>query len=333
MGAFTSTTEFSHRGHLEGSGRLSMRRVSPWIAAWVLAGAGCSARAAPAPAVVDCVAADRPYDFWVVENYDDGNFGWYGYGDSTPGASWLGEGTTTNSPPAQPIENGGPCGPGLPSAPSGSALLLEAHGYQDYGNGWGSYNLGVSYNGTPGPQQLNSDGGSCPYAVCPIDASAYAGVTFWARSYDPSGLPTTKGFTFEINDKKSYGGSPQSTADASTDSCVNYDAGFLPNGTATYSASTSGGTGPAGGGTTSAEPPANACGNSFNYELLTTDQWQLYTLPWSVFNQLPKPNRIATGFDPSSFYQILVVAPKEARSELWIDSVGFYRAKQPEAGL
>jgi hypothetical protein len=292
----------------------------------------CSARALPQVAPLDCAAAEAPYDFKLLETYEPGwgvcdqaavdmvCYGWYGYGDLTPGAYWTGEPT---APPVEPIENGGRCG-------SMNALFLQSRGFQDYGSGFGTYSIGgyatTSVPGltqTPCPDPLVAGG----FSACAIDATGYDGLTFWARSLDPTGAPTTKGFTLTINDKSSSHG--VTSVDAGTGdgspSCIPYDAS--PNGSANTYLPTIG-TGPAGGGITSAVPPANACGNGFTYPLLTTDQWQLYTIPWSAFGQLARPNREPDGFDPSSFMQVTIVVPKEAMSALWIDNLGLYRAKR-----
>ncbi len=82
-----------------------------------------------------------------------------------------------------------------------------------------------------------------------------------------------------------------------------------------------------GAGVASAQPPANACGNSFNYPLLTSDNWQLYKIPFSAFTQSFQPDRVPKGFDPSTFYNINVLVPKEAELQLWVDDLGFYPHK------
>jgi hypothetical protein len=305
----------------------SLGRAS--LGAFCLASTACSSRQATPVGPIDCAAADAPYDFLILESYDEvpPHYGWYGYADNTPGGSWVGEANIPAEPPVIPIEDGGPCSPSLPSGASQSALFLSGQGYQDYGNGWGTYNIGVYYpNVAAGPQTEQPDGAPCVYnngdaGVCPIDGAGYDGLTFWARSYDPTGNPTTKGFTITINDKES-GSGVDST-------CVPYDAGTLANGSTIYT-TTGAAMGNTGGSVASAVPPANACGNGFARPLLTTDQWQLYTLPFSSFYQSALPNRISTGFDASSFFQLLVAAPKEAHSALWIDSMGFYRAKGSE---
>jgi hypothetical protein len=275
----------------------------------------------------------------MADDYDLGNYGWYSYGDTTPGAvqttgrvggAWTVElDGGINYSFTAPIENGGRCG-------SQRALFLQAHGFQDYGCGWGTYNIGV-VGGYLGGQ-------TCPYtypdgdaAVCPIALAAdYEGVTFWARSFDPTGAPTTKGLTISIDDKNSHGGAyllDASTSTGFTDSgvCNVYEGGVLGNGAQSYALA--GTMGAAGGNTVSAQPPPDSCGNGFIHAILTTEQWQFYTIPWSSFTQSAMPNRIPTGFDPSTFYSFRVVAPKEARVALWISNLGFYRHKRTDAGL
>jgi len=325
------------------------RNAGPWLtaAATLLAAllslgavgsmtlSGCSSRPIPPPVGIDC-AEEGPYDLDVLEDYDTTNYGWYSYGDTTPGAmmtTGMVGGASTMEPDGgvnysftAAIEGGGRCG-------SQRALFLQAHGYQDYGTGWGTYNIGV-VGGYMGGQSCTDpgDGGS---TVCPINASAYEGVSFWGRSFDPTGAPTTKGFTLSINDKNSHGGglvldASASTGFTSSGVCTPYEAGVLGNGASSFAVVNA--MGATGGATVSAEPPPQACGNNFSYAMLTTDRWHLYTIPWASFHQAAMPNRIPTGFDPSTFFQFLVIGPKEARLALWISNLGFYRHKQSNAG-
>lgn len=274
---------------------------------------GCSPRAEPAPIALDCTSQTQYQVLGPFENYDaGGTYGWYSYGDSTPGAIGLAA--------AAPVEgDGGPCGA------SPYALTLQSHGFQDYGSGFGTYALG-GYMGIQRNPQLNTlcadfDGG----ANCAIDATGWDGLRFWARSYDPSGAPTTKGITIEINDKDTI-------SNVIGHDCVDYDAGVQGNGVINYT-QIGGGMGAIGGGVSSAQPPPDACGNPFQRVLLTTDHWQLYDLPFSSFYQTAKTNRTPSGFDPGSFTQITIAIPKEAALYLWIDDIGFYRSWPPEAGV
>jgi hypothetical protein len=270
---------------------------------------GCTDRPLPPPVPIDCTGQNA-YETWVLEEYDSGStFGWYSYGDLTPG----GDASATGVP----IEDGGvPCGA------SPYALLLSSDGFHDYGSGFGTYAIGGYGNLQMDPAVCTLDGGA---TICPIDAGGWEGLRFWARSFDPSGAPTTKGFTLTINDKDTF-------ATVEGADCVNYDAGLTGTGASVYLAP---GTamGAAGGGVPSAEPPPDACGNGFGQVLLTTGDWQLYNLPFNSFYQQAEPNRKSTGFDPTTFAQITIAVPKEAAFSLWIDDLGFYRPWPPEAGV
>ncbi|HEY3816220.1 MAG TPA: hypothetical protein VGL81_03565 [Polyangiaceae bacterium] len=317
----------SRRALVARSARVMASSVGSGV--FALALSACSQGHVAPVGPIDCAAADAPYNFLIMETYDEvpPHYGWFGYGDNTPGASWAGE--ALNTPPVIPIENGGPCSATLPSGASGSAMFLNAQGYQDYGNAWGTYDIGTYYNPGPmGPQSEQPDGSECltsdgGVAVCPVfEGAGYDGISFWARSYDPTGGPTTLGFTISLNDKETSAGIDQA--------CTPFDAGAIGG---VYLPPTGGITGPAGGGGATAVPPPGACGNAFARPLLTTNQWQLYTLPFASFYQSALPDRDPKGvFDSSALTQILIAAPKEAHSALWIDSLGFYKAKQPEGG-
>jgi hypothetical protein len=66
--------------------------------------------------------------------------------------------------------------------------------------------------------------------------------------------------------------------------------------------------------------------------ILTTENWQLYTIPFSSFNQAFQPDRIPSGLDTAKLALFTVVVPKESVVDLWIANLGFYRTKAPEAG-
>lgn len=277
----------------------------------LLAGQGCGATW-HSPAPLDC-SGEGSYD--IIERYSvGGTVTWYSYQDTTPGGIITDGGAGDASFPwTRAIEDGGRCG-------SMAALVLAAEGFHDYGAGFGDYD--------PGSLQTSCflpDGGP---ANCPIDASAYQGIAFWARS--PGGH--TKAVTLEI-------------ADTHSDNAGN-------NTACTYDPTLEGGTngGPvvqitqigAGGGTTligGLPPfPPGTCGDLFNYVLLTTDEWQLYKVPFASFYQNPTYGgstaqaRAPGGFDPSTFYRIIIVVPKEANLELWIDELGFYPKRAPDGG-
>ncbi|MDP9002703.1 MAG: hypothetical protein M3O46_21650 [Myxococcota bacterium] len=296
--------------------------------------AGCGgSRQLQEPAPTDC-RVEGQYREWVVENYDTWSMpgttpGWYSYGDPTPGAVITGLDGGPTWPEGGlrwtwPIEDGGPCG-------TRTAMLLQSHGFQDYGSGFGTYSFGNNLqSGCTGPDGAAEN--------CSIDAGAFDGIRFWARTVDlrteaigPE--DTTKTVTLAINDKTSYAGGYGSV-------CTLYiapDSGQNIAGPGSASMNSGVNSSSLMGSSVGAYVlPADACGNAFSYPLVTSDRWQFYTIPFSAFTQAPRPNRIPTGFDPSSFFQFVVVVPKEARLELWIANLGFYGSMQdagrPETG-
>jgi hypothetical protein len=73
--------------------------------------------------------------------------------------------------------------------------------------------------------------------------------------------------------------------------------------------------------------PPGSCGNSFLFTLAVTDQWQLYTVPFSAFFQELKPNLRPEGVNPAHVNGFSVRMPKEANIALWIDDLAFYKRK------
>jgi hypothetical protein len=303
--------------------RIASQRIGSILLLLELA---CSSSRQPSPSeATDCTQLESQYREWIVENYDtwrsSGVPNWYQYGDMTPGSALTGQDGGALWAPGDagyrwtsPIEDGGPCG-------TSTALLLESHGFQDYGSGFGTYNFGNLQQGTCDAGALN----------CTIDAGEYTGVRFWARSLDPrpqaaTPYDTTPTVTLTINDKSSYGGAYGSA-------CTIYnppDGGL--GGTGNLPVTNPGqSTLPTGSGAGTLVLPANACGNGFAYPLVTISRWQFFTIPFAAFKQAARPNRAPTGFDPYSFLQLLVIVPKEARLELWFANVGFYGAK-PDSG-
>ncbi len=158
----------------------------------------------------------------------------------------------------------------------------------------------------------------------PRDASEYEGLSFWARA--PGN--TTKAFTVLLDDENTF-----STAGRCTD----------------YGGSGQGdSSGGGGGGASASDPGTNSssngrasfpdeCGNSYATAVVVSDQWELYTIPFSKFTQTAQPNRVpnavftetggipGTGIIPGKLWNLVLRMPKEATMELWIDNLGFYR--------
>jgi hypothetical protein len=312
----------------------------------------------------DC-SAQAPYVLNPIEQYVSGvAIAWFSYGDLTPGATHTGQ--DGGAIYAVPIEDGGHCG-------AQNALLLQSYGHNDYGSGFGTYDLGAGQpfqdylNGIQSgnrmsPQydpRVNVPDSGCMtpdagFVNCSIDAGGYEGVSFWARSFDPTGNVTTKTVNVALADKDTaYGIGSTCTLCCGTNgieggvitttgaagASVTTVSGFAGGGALWYPIgcpSAEAGSdyfAEAGPGVVSALPPPYCCGNNFTYySLQTTEQWTLYTLPWSSFHQLAQPTRSPQGFDPTTVFQFLVTVPKEAHLSLWIHDIAFYRTKQGGAG-
>lgn len=192
----------------------------------------------------------------------------------------------------------GPCG-------STAALVIDARHCNDWGSLFGFNSFGMR------------------------DASAYEGVTLWARA--PQGSNNV--FTIALDDAN--------TAVAGNH-CKEYttDAGVQGQpGTTTDSNGNVIST-----GTPGIQPAPDQCGNSYSAFVTVTTEWRLYTVPFQQFTQDPKPNRVPnqlltqvgpypnTGILPSALYDMVVRLPKETPMELWLDNLGFYRRKTADAG-
>ncbi|HXX68983.1 MAG TPA: hypothetical protein VEK07_17485 [Polyangiaceae bacterium] len=289
--------------------KAAISRAATWRAGTWIVGAPLFALAAGcteswhSPVELDC-SPDDTYD--KIETYEQGTPTppWDSYGDNTPGATRT---DIDGGPfPTQPIEDGGRCG-------SLQSLLLQSSGYQDYGSGFQDYDPGDLLPVCIGP--TGSD------VTCPIDASGYEGIAFWARSPGAA----TKTVTLQIADTHSYNSSGALTT------CVYNVEDAGSNGVNVYTTPASA-TVATGSSVASAEPPPDACGNYFQYWLITSDDWVFYQIPFSAFTQAAQPNRNPNGFDPSTFFSFTIIVDKESQLSLWFDDFGFY-PKKAEGGL
>lgn len=158
------------------------------------------------------------------------------------------------------------------------------------------------------------------------DASQYEGLSFWAMA--PGN--TAKGFQIILND-------PNTVAiEGQTGNCI--DLGGGNNGNQTVSVVVDGQSVSTSGAVTRPTLP-NECGNGYSLALLATTTWQLYTIPFGLFQQDPKPNRVPNamltqvgnvpenGLLTDKIRGLMVRMPKNSIEELWIDNLGFYRKK------
>ena len=238
-----------------------------WLASAAVLALGCSSSLDPRVLEIDC-SEGEDYELNVLQAMEGTTASWFGFGDMTPGA--------TQAIALQPIPDGR-CG-------STTALVLEAHGYDDWGAGFGEYQT----------------------AMAPADASAYEGVSLWARVGDGA----STGFLMTINDRNTDPAGLVCVEPAPTD---------VVDGAYTYNEA--GMVVPVGG-----ELPApEDCGNGFARVVSVTRSWHLYLLPFESFQQQAQPNRQPTGIDRSALYQFAINIPKDSAVELWLDDLGLYR--------
>ena len=279
--------------------RISGAEWSRWAAAAGLcifalgAAPGCDPYTTLKDIPIDC-GADDGYEFLSVgNNFDtiDENVFW-GAGDSTPGKV---AGDDKGYVFVESIPDG-------PRCDSSAAAVLRAAGNNDWGCLFGSNNVGA-----------------------PRDASSYEGVSFWARS--PGN--TTKSFVMLLND-------PNTAIVAGvgvTSNCIDLGGGENnPN----ITVSIDGQSVPTSGGATRPILP-NECGNGYTATMMVTSEWAFYTVPFGRFQQDPKPNRVpnevltqvgtapGTALLTDKLLTLIIRMPKEARTELWLDNLAFYR--------
>jgi hypothetical protein len=253
---------------------------------------GCSAYPTLRDASINC-SAEAEYDF------DPLAVTFSCYFDGTPDAS-------AGANNSQPIGGEGLCG-------SQTAQVLSASHDNDWGTTCGVGNFG------------------------PLDRSNDEGLSFWARAPDNS----SKGFTISLydanNTDQSVGGN-----------CRTYG---IPDGGVQGSTITTfldPATGQPISGTAIASRLPDECGNnhtnSYDFVASVTSEWILYTIPWPKFTQAAYPNRVpnpvltetgnvpGTGLLTTQLWSLGLRPSKEVAFELWIDKLGFYRKKKPDAG-
>lgn len=238
-----------------------------WLAGGALLALGCSSSLDPRVLEIDCSEGDA-YELNVLQAMEGTTASWFGFGDMTPGA--------TQVIALQPIPEGR-CG-------STTALVFEAHGYDDWGAGFGEYQT----------------------AMAPADASAYEGVSFWARVGDGA----STGFQMTLSDRNT---------DPTGMVCIEPETTDVLAGAYTYNEA--GMVVPIGGEL----PSPQDCGNVFVRVVSVTREWHLYLLPFESFQQEAQPNRSPVGIDRSALYQFSINIPKDSAVELWLDDLGLYR--------
>jgi hypothetical protein len=257
---------------------------------------GCSAYSTYKTVPLDCTVVNG-YQFKTIDAFD------------TPGSAplWTSADCTTGSVMAVSevaLTDGPVCG-------NTAALEIQASDNDQWGSLTGYNNFG------------------------PRDASAYQGISFWARSPGD----TTKGFTILLDDPNTNtdtGVTPPignctvyPTVDAGACGSTSGPATIVDPGTGAILSS----------GTLTAPPLPNACGNGYTTVELVTGNWSFYTIPFGAFQQIKDPNLVPnvdlpeTGSAPgtslitSALLDLTFRMQKAAIMNLQISNLAFYRAK------
>jgi hypothetical protein len=278
---------------------------------------GCGEVSAPSNAV-DCSVEDA-YEFRNISNFtgDPGTqAGWFLYADNTPGG--FPDPRVTSNVLVTPIPAPGRCG-------DTSMIQLRAYGHNFYGTGYGSYG-----NHAPNTR---------------ADGTGYDGISFWARSPGAS----DKTFMLYVDDGRTLlmplaapvEGEPLPRAmdgDQDLDGDGFMGSGDIAAGTECRipppqelgdPACYKGGVQPP--ATPSRVPEPDECGNQFHTYVTTTEQWQLFRIPWKELAQWPCPNRFAGGIDIADIAQIQIELIQGTDYDIWLDNIAFYRLRTDAA--
>lgn len=291
---------------------MAVTRIASWLfsAALAAAAAGCATKLRTTTSAIDCAQGDA-YEFRNISDFTGGQAGWYQYADATPGG--VPDPTVTSNVAIVALDPPGRCG-------DTGVIELQASGHNFYGAGFGDY-------------AHNAD-------TSRANGAGYEGISFWARS--PAN--TDKTFMLYVDDGRTIVLPPDAP-----------DAGLLPPATsADQDLDGDGFVGPGdiargtrcrlpptqtlvratcyGGG---AQPPAAAtrvpapdeCGNQFHTYVTTTDEWQLFLVPWDQLAQWPCPNRLPGGIDPADIAKIEIKFIQGSTYDLWLDNFAFYRRR------
>lgn len=186
----------------------------------------------------------------------------------------------------------------------GDAAMAEVKvsGHNFYGGGFGNWELGgIRANGT-----------------------GYEGISFWARSPGNS----DKTFTLYVDDGRTIVLPDPDTAPGDTSPgtrCRRPPPESLGRAACYYGAALP-------PSTPTRVPEADECGNRFHTTVTTTENWQLFLLPWDRLVQFPCPNRLEGGIDPADIAGLEIKFVQGSTYDLWLDNFEFYR-RRADAGL
>jgi hypothetical protein len=269
----------------------------------------------PAASVACSVA--NAYQFSPFDMFEGGDSGWYLYTDKTPGG-------VPHIPGGVPIPADNSNVPvtqlNPPRCGSTGALELEAYGNNYWGAGFADW----KHNARSGQG----------------DGHEYQGISFWARS--PGN--TDKTFLLRVDDDRTYVTQTPATDAGSLPAVISGDQdldgdGLL--GPGDIAAETNCKLPPAQklgdpacyyGGVQAPDavtrvPQPGECGNPFHTYVTTTEDWQLYLIPWSRLVQWPCPNRLEGGIDPYTIRKIEVRLEQGTHYDIWLDDIQFYRLR------
>jgi hypothetical protein len=259
---------------------------------------GCTAYSTHKDVPLEC-DVESAYDLQVVDAFETVGPGAFWMSADVPDAGIVQSPApyTYVASAVEPISDGPRCG-------STAALVIRSERNNDWGSLFG-INIGTSR-----------------------DASAFDGLSFWARAAGN----TTNAFTILFNDPNTT--LPMVAADAK---CKDYgvDGGTAP---------VLDGTGMVIPGTVTDAPEPDQCGNAYAAIQVVTNDWRFYRIPFSAFQQGATPNRVpnsvltevgpepGTALLTSSLLSLTLRMPKAATMELWIDNLSFYRAATGTGG-
>jgi hypothetical protein len=289
---------------------MAMARIASLVCSGALLAAGCAMKPRAATSTIDCAQVDA-YEFRNISDFTGGQAGWFLYADATAGG--VPDPTLTSNVAIVSLDPPGRCG-------DTDMIELQASGHNFYGTGFGDY-------------VHNAEGSRA-------NGAGYEGISFWARS--PGN--TDKTFLLSVDDGRTIvlrppapdaGLLPVATpADQDLDGDGFVGPGDIARGTrcrlpptetavrvACYSSATL--------------PPASAtrvpapdeCGNPFHTYVTTTDDWQLFLLPWDQLVQWPCPNRLAGGIDATDIAGFTIAFIQGSTYDLWLDNIAFYRRR------
>jgi hypothetical protein len=216
--------------------------------------------------------------------------------------------------------------------PPNQAIVLRLQGHNDWGAIWGDYGLADS-------RRLSSSNNKGW-----VDGTGWDGIALWARTGPSStefdagiALPSDRAVTLQVNTRQSkevYAGVPLdapadqlAAARAVVGTCNSYSGQCQASGAQTYVDPND----PTRIVTIGNVLPTDSCGNVFKRTLVTTEEWQLFFLPFGSFQQDPLPNASPKGIDPSEILEFNVFIgsgrDRGATLEFWLDDIGFYKAK------